>query len=117
MKMYYMEVLLCKSIFIFIRKILFYLFTGTIINNTMFLMKDIIYIDNKTDPYNYWNIARYISLIIPHFSYASCIGGFIEIAWKNNRCKMCKNSDISEACGSSKYLLYNFSCFVNEMIF
>lgn len=73
------------------------LFTGFFVNNTMYVLKPIFYIQNKEDPYNYWNIFRLISLIIPHFSYSSCLAGFLDITWENNRYKVCKSPDMLEA--------------------
>lgn len=75
-----------------------YLFTGLFINNALLVMRDIIRVENKINPYNYWNIFRHIVLIIPHFSYSSCIAKFLQITWENNRCKICKTPDVVEAC-------------------
>lgn len=83
---------------IFMIKLMFHLFTGLFINNALLIMSDAIREENKTNPYNYWNIFRYIVLIIPHISYSSCIAKFLQISWENNRCKICKSRDMLEAC-------------------
>lgn len=61
-------------------------------------MKGLISLDNVENPFNFWNIMKHIILIVPHFSYSSCIAGFIQVAWENNRCKICKSLDMVEAC-------------------
>lgn len=73
----------------------YFCFLGLFINNTMFFLKNTIKVKNEISLFNFWNIFRYITLIIPHFSYSSCIRGFLEITWENNRCKVC---DMSEQC-------------------
>lgn len=70
------------------------------LNSAMFLIKDIIIERNKQSPYNTWNIFRIITLIIPHFSYSACISGFVDISWKNSRCRICKSPNMIEACSS-----------------
>lgn len=70
-----------------------------ILNNVMYFIKEIISEKNDISPFNAWNIIRYISLLIPHFSYSSCIAGFLETSWENKRCKICSNSpNVAEAC-------------------
>lgn len=64
----------------------------------MFILKDIINIENKTNPFNFWNIFKHITLIIPHFSYSLCIAGFLEITWENHRCEICKSPNMIEGC-------------------
>ncbi|VVC36007.1 ABC transporter-like,P-loop containing nucleoside triphosphate hydrolase,AAA+ ATPase domain,ABC [Cinara cedri] len=74
---------------------------GMFINNMLYLMKNLIRQMNQNNPYNFWNIMKHIALIIPHFSYSSCITGFIEIAWHNNKCKVCKSPDMPKICQNS----------------
>lgn len=69
-----------------------------IVNNVMYFLKPFIIEENKISIFNKWNIFRYVTLLIPHFSYSSCIAGFLEIAWENNRCKICNSRNMEEAC-------------------
>lgn len=61
-------------------------------------MKNAVIEQSEIDPYHFWNISRHIMLIIPYFSYSSCIAGFIEITWKNKICKICASSTIADEC-------------------
>lgn len=63
-------------------------------------MKDIIRVTNKVDPYNSWNIFRYTTLIIPHFSYSASLAGFLQIAWENHRCEVCNSPELAKICKS-----------------
>ncbi|XP_050431314.1 phospholipid-transporting ATPase ABCA3-like isoform X2 [Adelges cooleyi] len=72
---------------------------GLIINNILYLVKAILVKpDNEV---TWFHIVRYIVLLVPHFSYSSCIVGFVTISWENNRCKICKTPDMEEACSGS----------------
>lgn len=64
----------------------------------MFLMKTINPNEDYTSPLNFWNILKYIALIIPHCSFTSCIEGFLKISWENNRCKVCKAPNMADEC-------------------
>lgn len=64
----------------------------------MYFIKSYIIQQNKISLLNFWNIFRYVTLLIPHFSYSACIANFLEIAWENNRCKICHTRDMKEAC-------------------
>lgn len=48
--------------------------------------------ENELSSFNFWSICRYITLIIPHFSYSACLAGFLEIAWENYRNQICDSS-------------------------
>jgi len=77
------------------------------INVGFFSLRDLIRYYNIINPFNTLNIIRIISLIIPHFAYSACIARFIQIAWENNMCKICKSSFTAEKC-KSKYLIFFF---------
>lgn len=76
----------------------FFSVTGLFVNNMMFFLKSIIIEENEKSLFNFWNIFKYVTLIFPHFSYSSCIAGFLQIAWQNNRCKVCKSPNMAEGC-------------------
>jgi len=85
-------------------------FTGMFISTGLYILKDIIRERNTTSSFNTLNIIRLIVLIIPHFSYSSCISGFLQITWENNMCKVCKSPVMIEIC-KSKYLYIHFFFF------
>ncbi|XP_060873175.1 phospholipid-transporting ATPase ABCA3-like isoform X2 [Metopolophium dirhodum] len=74
---------------------------GIFINTGLYILKDIIRDHNKTSSFNTFNLIRLIVLIIPHFSYSSCISGFLQITWENNMCKVCKSPLMNEMCKSA----------------
>ncbi|KAL5235297.1 hypothetical protein ACI65C_002707 [Semiaphis heraclei] len=76
---------------------------GMFISTGLYILKDIIRDHNKTSSFNTLNIIRLIVLIIPHFSYSSCISGFLQIAWENNMCKVCKSPVTIELCKNAIY--------------
>jgi hypothetical protein len=84
-----------------------YLFTGMFLNTGLYILKDLIREYNKINSFNTLNLIRLSVLIIPHFAYSSCISGFIQIAWENNMCKVCKSPFIVEKC-KSKFLIFFF---------
>lgn len=86
-------------------------FTGMFINTGLYILKDLIRENNKTSSFNTLNIIRLIVLIVPHFSYSSCISGFLQITWENNMCKVCKSPFMDEKC-KGKYL-YIFLFYAN----
>lgn len=71
---------------------------GMFINTGLYILKDLIRENNKTSSFNTLNIIRLIVLIVPHFSYSSCISGFLQITWENNMCKVCKSPFMDEKC-------------------
>ena len=81
------------------------LFTGMFINTGLFILRDLIRFSNQISSFNTLNIIRLIILIIPHFSYSSCISGFLLITWENNMCKVCKSPYMTDIC-KSKYLYF-----------
>ncbi|XP_026821418.1 ATP-binding cassette sub-family A member 3-like [Rhopalosiphum maidis] len=76
---------------------------GLFISIFFYLLADFIRNINKTSSFNTLNIIRLILLIIPHFSYSSCLVGFLLITWENNMCKVCKSTMVemcTDAIGS-----------------
>ncbi|XP_060852919.1 phospholipid-transporting ATPase ABCA3-like isoform X2 [Rhopalosiphum padi] len=73
---------------------------GMFLNTGLYILKDLIREYNKINSFNTLNLIRLSVLIIPHFAYSSCISGFIQIAWENNMCKVCKSPFIVEKCKS-----------------
>ncbi|XP_050548488.1 uncharacterized protein LOC126910146, partial [Daktulosphaira vitifoliae] len=71
--------------------------------NSMLLVAKLTGLSETHDSsFSFWyNIIRYVILLVPHFSYTACIVGFVSISWSNNMCKLCKTPDAHEACSGS----------------
>lgn len=68
--------------------------SGLIINSVIFIIKDFMIELNAISPYNILNILRYASLIVPYFSFSSCIMGFLQISIENHKYKICDSPDV-----------------------
>ncbi|XP_050530373.1 phospholipid-transporting ATPase ABCA3-like isoform X2 [Daktulosphaira vitifoliae] len=85
------------SLFIAINLIL-----GMIVNSMLLVAKLTGLSETHDSSFSFWyNIIRYVILLVPHFSYTACIVGFVSISWSNNMCKLCKTPDAHEACSGS----------------
>lgn len=79
---------------------------GLIFNSTAFMIKNVIMELNTINPYNILNILRSTFLMVPYFSFSSCIMGFLQISLENHKHRKCESLDVARVCSGKLLILF-----------